>query len=231
MSTAARMSDGDQKVAEALSLLDKAVLEMIRARQPLSRVLEALCLKIEERSPGLLCSVLLLDADGVTLREGAAPSLPKGYRAAVDGLKIGPRAGSCGTAAYRQQPVVVSDIATDPLWEDYREVALQYGFRACWSMPVTSHDGTVLGTFACYYREQRSPDPHHLEVIDRASHLAGIAIEHQRAKTELRAAETRYRTLVERLPAITYIAEVGVEGRWQFVSPQIETILGFSAEE
>jgi PAS domain S-box-containing protein len=231
MSTAARMSDGDQKVAEALSLLDKAVLEMIRARQPLPRVLEALCLRIEERSSGLLCSVLLLDADGVTLREGAAPSLPKGYRAACDGLKIGPRAGSCGTAAYRQQPVVVSDIATDPLWQDYREVALQYGFRACWSMPITSHDGTVLGTFACYYREPRSPDPHHLEVIDRASHLAGIAIEHQKAKTELRAAETRYRTLVERLPAITYIAEVGVEGQWQFVSPQIETILGFSAEE
>ena len=113
MSTAARMSDGDpHKVAEALSLLDKAVLEMIRAQQPLSRILESLCLKIEERSPGLLCSVLLVNADGTTMSEGASPSLPPAYRAALQGLSIGPRAGSCGTAAYRQQPVVVTDIAT-----------------------------------------------------------------------------------------------------------------------
>jgi PAS domain S-box-containing protein len=232
MSPVARMSDGDpNKIAEALSLLDKAVLEMIRARQPLSRILESLCLKIEERSPGLLCSVLLLDSDGTTLREGAAPSLPTSYRTAIDGMKIGPLAGSCGTAAYRQQPVVVTDVASDPLWADCKQLALPHGLRACWSMPVTSHDGAVLGTFACYYREPRAPDPHHLQLIDRASHLAGIAIEHHRAKTELRAAETRYRTLVERLPAITYIAEVGIEGKWQFVSPQIESMLGFSAEE
>ena len=226
------MSDGDpHKVAEALSLLDKAVLEMIRAQQPLSRILESLCLKIEERSPGLLCSVLLVNADGTTMSEGASPSLPPAYRAALQGLSIGPRAGSCGTAAYRQQPVVVTDIANDPLWANYKHLALPHGLRACWSMPIASHDGTVLGTFACYYREPLGPQPHHLQLIDRATHLAGIAIEHYRAKTELRAAETRYRTLVERLPAITYIAEVGIEGRWLFVSPQIEPMLGFTAEE
>ena len=184
MSTAPRTSDGEpQKTAETLSLLDKAVLEMIRAQQPLARVLETLCLKIEERSPGLLCSVLLVDADGKTLQEGAAPSLPPACRAACNGLKIGPRAGSCGTAAYRQQPVVVTDIANDPLWADVKHAALPHGLRASWSMPVTSHDGAVLGTFACYYREPRSPDPHHLLLIDRATHLAGIAIEHHRAKT------------------------------------------------
>jgi len=226
------MSDGDpHQIAEALSLLDKAVLEMIRAQQPLTRVLESLCLKIEEQSPGLVCSVLLLDSDGITLRDGAAPSLPASYRLAIDGTKIGPRVGSCGTAAYRQQPVVVTDIANDALWADFKHVALPHGLRACWSMPISSHDGAVLGTFACYYREPRAPDATHLQLIDRATHLAGIAIEHHRAKTELSAAETRYRTLVERLPAITYIAEVGVEGRWQFVSPQIESMLGFSAEE
>ena len=232
MSTAARMSEGDpKKIAEALSVLDKVVLEMIRAQQPLPRVLESLCLKIEERSPGLISSVLLLDPDGVTLRDAVAPSLPASYRAATDGARIGPRAGSCGTAAYRQQPVVVTDIENDPLWADYKHLALPHGLRAYWSMPIASHDGTILGTFACYYREPRGPDPYHLQLIDRATHLAGIAIEHHRAKTELRAAETRYRTLVERLPAITYVAEVGIEGRWQFVSPQIESILGFSAEE
>ena len=232
MSTAPRMSDGDpQQIAEALSLLDKAVLEMIRAQQPLARVLGSLCLKIEAQSPDLICSVLLLSPDGTTLRDGAAPSLPASYRLAIDGTKIGPRVGSCGTAAYRQQPVVVTDIANDALWADFKHVALPHGLRACWSMPISSHDGAVLGTFACYYRETRAPDAPHLQLIDRATHLAGIAIEHHRAKTELRAAETRYRTLVERLPAITYIAEVGVEGRWQFVSPQIESMLGFSADE
>jgi len=232
MSAAARMSAGDpQKACEALSLLDKAVLEMIMAQRPLAGVLDTLCLKIEEESPDLVCSVLLLAPDGLSLRDGAGPSLPSSYRQALDGAKIGPRVGSCGTAAYRQQPVVVVDIENDALWADYKHLALPHGLRACWSMPISSHSGAILGTFACYYREPRSPSAYHLQLIDRATHLAGIAIEHQRAKTELREAETRYRTLVERLPAITYVAEAGVEGRWQFVSPQIETMLGFSAEE
>jgi len=232
MFTAARASEGKQQnISEVLSALDKAVLEMIMAQQPLARVLESLCLKIEERSPGLVCSVLLLDQHAATLRDGAGPSLPKSYRDAINGAKIGPKSGSCGTAAYREQPVVVTDIANDPLWADYKHLALAHGLRACWSMPIASQNGKVLGTFACYYREPRTPDAHHLTLIDRATHLAGIAIEHHRAKTELHAAETRYRTLVERLPAITYIAEVGVEGRWHFVSPQIESMLGFSAEE
>jgi PAS domain S-box-containing protein len=232
MSTAARASQGGQQnISEVLSVLDKAVLEMIMAQQPLARVLETLCLRIEERSPGLICSVLLLDQHSATLRDGAGPSLPKSYRDAINGTKIGPRAGSCGTAAYRQQPVVVIDIANDPLWVDYRQAALAHGLRACWSMPIASQSGAVLGTFACYYREPRTPDAQHLTLIDRATHLASIAIEHHRAKAELLAAETRYRTLVERLPAITYIAEVGVEGRWHFVSPQIESMLGFSAQE
>src|SRR5262249_16554218 len=143
----------------------------------------------------------------------------------------GPQAGSCGTAVYRRQPVVVEDIEHDPLWSDYKHHALPHGLRACWSMPISSHNGGGPGTFSCYFREPRAPDSRHLQLIDRATHLASIAIEYHRGKAELRAAETRYRTLVERLPAITYIAEVGIEGRWQFVSPQIESILGFSAEE
>jgi len=214
-----------------LSLLDKAVLEMIMAQQPLARVLESLCLKIEERSPGLLCSVLLLDAQNGTLHHGAGPSLPKAYHDAIDGVRIGPKVGSCGTAAYLGQPVVVVDIATDPLWADFKDLALSHGLRACWSMPISSREGTVLGTFACYYREPRTPDSHNLTLIDRATHLAGVALEYHRAKTELRVVETRYRTLVERLPAITYIADIGVEGRWHFVSPQIESMLGFSPQE
>ncbi|MGB9234910.1 MAG: ATP-binding protein, partial [Terriglobales bacterium] len=123
------------------------------------------------------------------------------------------------------------DIATDPLWADFKHVALQYGLRACWSSPITSQDGTILGTFAIYYREPRTPDAQHVQLVAHATHLAALAIERNRDKTELRAAEDRYRTLVERLPAITYIAELGAEGPWHYVSPQIQTILGFSPEE
>ena len=124
-----------------------------------------------------------------------------------------------------------ADIASDPLWAEYRQLALPYGLRACWSTPIATQDGTILGTFAIYYREPRTPDAQHLQLITHATHLAGIAIEHDRAKLQLRAAEDRYRTLVERLPAITYIAELGDDGPWHYVSPQIESILGFSPAE
>jgi PAS domain S-box-containing protein len=217
--------------SRALSLLDDRVLAMIMAHSTLPKILDALCADLEQQHPGMLCSVLLLDADGVTLRSGAAPSLPREYNQAVDGLKIGPCAGSCGTAVYRKQPVVVSDIATDPLWAAPRDLALRHGLRACWSTPIASQDGNILGTFAIYYREPRAPDAEHLQLIAHATHLAALAIERDRDKTELRAAEDRYRTLVERLPAITYIAELGSDGPWHYVSPQIESILGFSPEE
>jgi PAS domain S-box-containing protein len=217
--------------SEGLPLLNEAVLGLIRAQAPLPKILEVLCQHIERQHPDLLCSVLLLDADGTTLRNGAAPSLPAEYSQAVDGAQIGPRAGSCGTAAYRKQPVIVADIATDPLWTNIRQLALPHGLRACWSTPIASQNGKILGTFAMYYREPRTPDAEHLRLIAHSTHLAGIAIEHDRAKAELRAAEARYRTLVERLPAITYVAELGAGGPWHYVSPQIETMLGFSPAE
>jgi PAS domain S-box-containing protein len=232
MSTSARLSQSrKQKVLEALSVLDKIVLQTILSHEPLSTVLHSLCVTIEQSFAGLTCSVLLVDPDGATLRHGAGPSLPPSYIQAIDGARIGPRSGSCGTAAYRAQPVVVIDIATDPLWRDYRDLALAHSLRACWSMPILAETGNVLGTFACYYHEPRTPDAYHLLLIDRAVHLAGIAIEHCRTKSDLLAAESRYRSLVERLPAITYMAEIGVTGRWLFVSPQIETMLGYSPQE
>jgi PAS domain S-box-containing protein len=233
------MSTGVQRTAKedkpaasgALPLLNETVLGMIRTQSPLPKILEVLCRQIEKQDPGLLCSVLLLDSDGTTLRHGAAPSLPAEYTKTINGVKIGPCAGSCGTAVYRKQAVIVGDIATDPLWASFRQLALPYGLRACWSTPITSPDGGILGTFAIYYREPRTPDVEHLHLITHATHLAGIAIEHDRARSELRAAEARYRTLVERLPAITYIAELGASGPWHYVSPQIETMLGFSPSE
>ena len=221
--------DGQLGISQALLRLDQAVLELIAAQKPVSSILESLCLKVEENSSGMVCSVLLLD--GQILRHGAAPSLPPSYVSAINGASIGPRAGSCGTAAYRCETVIVSDIASNPLWEDYRNLALSYGLRACWSVPLASQEGVVLGTFACYYREPRTPDARDLLTIEHAAHLACVAIQHGRTRSELLAAETRYRSLVERLPAITYMAEVGATGRWFFVSPQIETMLGYTPAE
>jgi GAF domain-containing protein len=141
-----------QMISEPTSLLDETVLAMIMAQAALPKILDTLCDAIEKRHPGLLCSVLLLDADGVTLRTGAAPSLPKEYCAAIDGARIGPDVGSGGTAVYRKQPVIVSDVASDPLWQKYRGLALPHGLRACWSTPIVAQSGAVLGTFAVYYR-------------------------------------------------------------------------------
>jgi two-component system, cell cycle sensor histidine kinase and response regulator CckA len=233
MSTGVQLaaSPDPQKSSIALSQLDEAILALIMAQTPLREILDALCVEIEKQHSGLLCSVLLLERDGTTLRSSAAPSLPQEYSQAIDGFQAGPRAGSCGTAVYRKQQVVVSDIANDPLWAHFKQLAMRHGLRACWSTPIASPNGKILGTFAIYYREPRTPDDQHLQVIAHATQLAGIAIERDRAKAELRAVESRYRTLVERLPAITYVAELGAEGPWHYVSPQIESILGFSPAE
>jgi PAS domain S-box-containing protein len=225
------MTLGQKTAFDALYLLDDKVLAMIIGQNPLARTLDALCLETERQEAGLLCSVLLLEPDGVTMRSTAGPSLPQAYCRAVDGLKAGPCAGSCGTAIHRRAPVVVTDIATDPLWADFRDLALSHQLRACWSTPIASPDGALLGTFAVYYREPRAPDTRHFQLIAHATHLAALAIERDRDQTQLRSAEDRYRTLVERLPAITYVAELGAGGRWHYVSPQIQTILGFSPEE
>ena len=170
---------------EALLVAEKRLLEMIANAEPLSDLLEFLAALIEDQSIGSISSVLLLDEDRKTLHHGAAPSLPKDYVTAVDGLPIGPNAGSCGTAAFFAKRVIVSDIATDPLWVDYRDLALRHGLRACWSVPVLSAKGSVLGTTAVYYGEPRTPSLPELDLIERAAHLAGIAIERKQAEQTL----------------------------------------------
>ena len=167
------------------------VLALLAAGSPLENVLSELIRTVEEYSPGMLGSVLL--AEGDRLRHGAGPRLPDEYNRAVDGVKIGPRAGSCGTAAWRRRRVVVEDIARDPLWAEYREVALKHGLKACWSQPVLSPRGGLLGTFAMYYRKPRGPSRADAELIEAAAHLAGIAIERHRADREQRALEQRLR--------------------------------------
>ena len=133
--------------------------------------LDTLVRVIERVAPGMRGSVLLLDADGVTLRHGAAPNLPDAYCRLIDGERIGPVAGSCGTAAYRAERVIVRDIATDPLWAGYKQAAEPFGLAACWSTPILDRDGRVLGTFAMYYDEPREPKTADLELADTAANL------------------------------------------------------------
>ncbi|WP_246801076.1 GAF domain-containing protein [Mesorhizobium amorphae] len=120
---------------------------------------------VEAQLTGIFGSVLLLDKDGSHLRHGGAPSLAKDYTTAIDGIAVGPKVGSCGTAVHRRELVIVADIMQDPLWEDYRQVAAAYGCRSCWSTPILSHQGAVLGVFAMYSMRMREPnrgrDPPH----------------------------------------------------------------------
>src|SRR6266487_2630688 len=197
----------ERKRSEALRAGEKRLLEMIATGVGLKEILNTLCLIIEEQRAGTLASVLLLNADGVHLDCIAGPSLPKEWAQQMENLPIGPCAGSCGTAAYRKSPVIVSDIAADPLWDvpEHRASALKHGLRVSWSNPVISSAGKVLGTFCMYYRETRSPNPQDLELIDLATDLVRIAIERDRVEEALRASEQVARGQVE---ALTYSLDV-----------------------
>jgi PAS domain S-box-containing protein len=165
--------------AEALNRTQMAVLEMIASGQPMADTLDALLRLIETQEPDMLCSILLLDADGIHFRHGAGPSLPEEYLRAVDGSAIGPAAGSCGTSIYRREPVFVADIANDPLWKDYRQLALPYGLLACWSTPIFDSRQRLLGSFAIFRRQIGLPDERHQRLIGMATHTAAICIDRQ----------------------------------------------------
>jgi signal transduction histidine kinase len=175
----------------ALLAAERRVLEMVASGETIERTLESLVLEMEDQAPPAIASILLLSEDGKHVRHGAAPHLPAEYNRAIEGQPIGPTAGSCGTAAWRGKAVIVSDVLNDPLWEAYRELAQSFGLRACWSTPICSADGRVLGTFALYYREPRSPSEEDLEVIARAVHVAGIALQRHELDSQLRALSMR----------------------------------------
>jgi PAS domain S-box-containing protein len=216
----------EAKRAEALRDGESRVLEMIARDAPLEQTLENLVLVVEAQFAGLLCSILLLDEDGQHVRHGAAPSLPKPYVKAIDGLCIGPKAGSCGTAMYRRQPVVVTDILQDPLWETYREVAEPYGLRACWSTPILSHSSKVLGSFAMYYCEPRSPSTAETHALEMATHLTGIAIERKLAREQLQRSEA-YLAEAQRLSHTGSWAGAPVPGEIRYWSEECYRVLGF----
>ena len=168
----------DQEKQAAFEEGQKRILQMIDSNTPLREILNNLVLLMEAQTPEMLCSVLLLSADGNHIEHGAAPSLPEQYVKAIDGAPIGPKHGSCGTAMYRGEPVVVTDIFSDPLWDDYRKLADGTGLRACWSTPIMSRRGKVLGSFAMYYRQPQSPTGAEAYLTKVATNLAAQAIEH-----------------------------------------------------
>ena len=175
----------DRRLSNLLRDGHAQILEMIAMGAPLGSILDVLARLVESQLNGILCSVLLLDDDGHRLRHGAAPSLAPEYVEAIDGTEIGPCVGSCGTAAYRRQPVIVTDILADPLWADYRELVRPYGYRSCWSTPILSSRGEALAVFAMYSRAVRAPTSVESRLLEMAVHIAGIAIARRRAEERI----------------------------------------------
>src|SRR5467141_530517 len=182
-------------------------LKMILTDAPLNDVLRSVALLIDAHSEGMLCTIYLLDEEGLRLRFAAGPKLPDAYRVATDGVHIGPEVGSCGAAAYLRKPVYVADVLTHPHFANFRDLLVQAGLRAVWSSPIISNDGKVLGTFGMYNREVRLPSPAEMQLIDYAGRIAGIAIERDRSKSALTLAfqkikksETELREIVDVIP-------------------------------
>ena len=178
------------------------ILKLILDGSELSQVLTIIAELVESQGKSMLCTIWLPDADRTHLHCAAAPSLP-GFAATVGPTSVGPKGASCGTAVYRREPVFVSDILEDPLWDDYRELFRPYGIRAVWSRPLFTREGKVLGTFAILYREARNPTALDLQLIENASHIAGIAIERHMNEDVLRHERDRLRLLLEITSSVT----------------------------
>jgi formate hydrogenlyase transcriptional activator len=172
------------------------ILKLILAGSPLSEVLTIIARLVESQGEGTICTIWLPDEDGKQLLCAAAPSLA-GFSAHVGPTLVGPKSASCGTAAYRREPVYVTDILSDPLWDDYRQLFEPYRIRAVWSRPLVNGEGKVVGTFAILYREVRSPAAPDLELIENASHIAAIAIERHLNEEKLRLERDRLRLVLE----------------------------------
>jgi PAS domain S-box-containing protein len=186
-----------RKKQEALLALEKKVLELNTAkRMPLRSLLNFFLKGIQQLFPGMYCSVLTLDEDGKHVRLLSAPGLPAIYAHAIDGLPIGPRAGSCGTAMFRKETVIVSDIATDPLWQGQCDLTLSFGLRACWSIPVINGKGEVLAAFAIYYTTIKSPAGGEMDTFERVANLVTMIIESRKADDLLLKQELNKQKLI-----------------------------------
>jgi PAS domain S-box-containing protein len=205
------------------------VLELVGHGAPLKEILEQIVLLVERQEDGLFCSILLLDSATGTIHTGAAPHLPAEFNAAISGAHIGPKAGSCGSAAFLGIPVIAEDIANHPNWANYKHLALPHGLRACWSTPIFSPSREVLGTFAIYYREVRAPERHELAWVEAATHLASIAICRDRSEQKIITSEARLRQLIETTHEGVWVLDP--QGVTNYVNPRMAQIVGYAPEE
>lgn len=218
-----------RKQHEALREGEYAVLQSIARGEELEKSLDLLARMVEQVVPGSLRSILQLNEDGKSITTLAGPSLSENYNRALNGLEIGPEAGSCGTAMYRDVQVISEDLETDPRWQPYLPLARAEGLRACWSTPIHDSAGRVLGSFALYYREPRKAAPATLDLLERLTSIAGIAMERHRNSAILRHNEALHRATFEH--AAVGIAHVSPEGRYLQVNPQISLMLGYTEDE
>jgi PAS domain S-box-containing protein len=219
----------EHKRAQAIQEGQRKFLELLATGGGFSDILQALIRLSEEQWPGMMGHILLLDEDGRRLHTGASASLPEEFVRSVEGLEIGPQVGSCGTASYTKQRVIVEDIAADPRWEGLRDRALKYGLRTCWSEPVFSGSSQVVGTFAAYYRQPRAPSKAELRTIETAAHLVGVAVEHERAERALQQTELRFRSVFEGAPIGVSITSL--DGRLVETNRALRQMFGYSEEE
>ncbi|WP_272147424.1 EAL domain-containing protein [Spirulina subsalsa] len=227
----------EQKRHEALLMGQKKILQAIVTDVPLTKILTDLILVIESQLSDLRGAILIYDPASHTLQNGVAPSLSPAYSAAINGLPVAENQGSCGTAAHRREPVIVADIATHPAWENSRKLALKYDLQAAWSMPILTATGDLLGTFCFYAATPRHPTVAERQLLWEATHLAGIALERQRAKFQqqeseqaLRQSEQRFRHLFEEVPSIA-VQGYDRDRRVIFWNRASEKLYGYSAAE
>jgi PAS domain S-box-containing protein len=222
--SASPFRDTDHFPARAVLEAQGEILDLMADGASLRETLTHIALLVERLAPPALCSIVLLQPDGKHLKPAAAPSLPEAYCAAIDGVEIGPSAGSCGTASWRKEAVIVTDIATDPLWELPRDFTLSFGLQACWSLPILRKDDVVLGTIAMYYKEPRAPTERDWGLLAPCAKLVRLALAEHRKEEELRASEARWHLAADASGLGTYDVDF-TTGADQW-SPKFKAMLG-----